>query len=157
MNITNRINELLDEAKKKTGTQSDYKLAQVLELTTQNISEYRHGRVKPDAYACARIAAAINKDPMELIAEIEGETAKSQAKRDFWKSFRSFGRHATLGLLLWPMWSGFMPERPTGHTAPEPSATSHNLPLHCTRSQQVKGPPPAPEQQKAEAPASSFP
>lgn len=81
--------ELLDAVKAKTGATSDYKLAQVLDISKQKVSDLRAGRNKPDAYECAKIAEVLERDPLEVIAQVEAEAARSEKKREYWRSLFS--------------------------------------------------------------------
>ena len=100
--------ELLDKVKEKTGATSDYKLAQVLDIPTQRIADYRSGKRAPDVYACTKIAIAMGVPPIEIIAEVEAESAQTEAKRTFWRNFRQHaGKAAVIALALsfTPIWS----------------------------------------------------
>lgn len=100
MKNTLNINELLDDAARAIGARSDYHLAQLMELNKARISEFRSGKGTPDTYACTRIAQALGRDPMEIIAMVEAETAKNEQQREFWRSFKFSGMRNSLGLLL---------------------------------------------------------
>ena len=94
------IIELLDEAKTKTGAKTDYKLAQVLDIPNERISDYRAGRRYPDDYACMRLAMALGQDPLEILAQIRAESEKNDKRKAFWRSFPTSWRRGLLGLLL---------------------------------------------------------
>lgn len=94
------FNDLLEKVRAAENGASDYRLAQVLDISTQNISAYRSGSRKPDAYACARVAMAAGEDPLEVIAAIEAELGKDEKRRQFWKSFRSGSRQIAAGVVL---------------------------------------------------------
>lgn len=120
------INELLDAAKSKTGAASDYKLAQVLDLPTQRISDYRAGSRTPDAYGCARIAEALGLDPLEVIARVEAEAAKSERARSYWRSFTGGVRRTMIvGGALW-LTASFSGGAPTIGAAQAAEAITHN-------------------------------
>lgn len=97
---TRVINGLVDAARSSTGSTTDYKLAQALEIPTQRISDYRSGKRIPDAYACTRLAQALKRDPLEIIAMVEANSAKNEAQRAFWRSYKFFGTPNTFGWLL---------------------------------------------------------
>ena len=100
--------ELLQKVKDKTGAESDYKLAKVLDIPTQRIADYRSGKRAPDVYACTKIAIMLGVDPLEIISEVEARSAQTQAKRDFWRDFRQHtGKAAVMVLAL-----GFMTSSP---------------------------------------------
>ena len=77
--------KVIDEAKEKLGVESDYSLAKRLEIPNPRISEYRSGKARPDAYACARLAEILEMDPFELLAQVEAETEKNETRRTYWK------------------------------------------------------------------------
>ncbi len=83
-----RTKELLLQCKIKLGLQSDYKLAQALEIERARISDYMNNKRQPDTYAIVRIAECLKLDPLELIAEYGQETAKRAQEVEFWRGFR---------------------------------------------------------------------
>lgn len=93
------INKLLDETKKELGVDTDYKLAKALEMNNGRVRDYRSKKMRPDAYAATRIAIILNRDPIQLIAEIESETERNEKKRGFWERFLSHSRTAALSLV----------------------------------------------------------
>lgn len=95
-----QISELLDQAKKATGVASDYKLAQVLDIPRERLSDYRKGKRVPDDYACMRLAMALHKDPLEVLAQVRAISEKSDERRAFWRSFPTSWKRGILGLLL---------------------------------------------------------
>lgn len=77
--------KVIDETKEKLGVESDYALAKQLEIPNPRISEYRSGKARPDAYACARFAEILGVDPFEMLAQVEAATEKNEARRTYWK------------------------------------------------------------------------
>ena len=65
MSTVTTINALLDAAKLKTG--SDYKTAKLLDVPTQHISNWRHGRRNPQPEDYALIAGLAGLDPEEAL------------------------------------------------------------------------------------------
>lgn len=82
-----KTKELLLEVKVELGIKSDYALAQALDIPRQRISDYMSGRLQPDTYALMQIAMKLKRDPIAVIAEVEAENAKTEKKKDFWRSF----------------------------------------------------------------------
>jgi len=80
------ISKVLDDAKAELGIDSDYKLAKYLEISNGYIAEWRRGKRIPDAYACMRLADALKIDPIQLLAQIEAETEKNEARRNYWRA-----------------------------------------------------------------------
>lgn len=81
------INRLIDEAKRALELETDYALAKALGMDNKRLYDYRHGKNKPDTYAATRLALAVGRDPLEVIAEIEAAAAKTEPRRSFWKDF----------------------------------------------------------------------
>ena len=99
--------EYLNETKKKLGITSDYALAKALGITKQQVSNYQRLHVKPDEYACTRIAVALGADPAKVIAEIAVEWEKNEKKREFWLNFLSRAASQTVitvGLICTSLW-----------------------------------------------------
>lgn len=87
--------QLIEQIRTKLDGATDYKIAQALDLPRQRVSDYIHGRRDADAYTCARIAEILERDPMHVIAQVEAEAARSEKKRDYWRSlFSSLKRRA---------------------------------------------------------------
>lgn len=91
---------LLEAAREKLGGATDYKLAKMMELPRPRISDYHHGRRQADAYACTRLAMILDRDPLEIIAQVEADSAKTEARRQFWAGFPSGLRRTALGIAL---------------------------------------------------------
>ena len=104
-----KAKELLLECKIKLGIESDYKLAQALEVHRTRISEYMNEKRTPDAYAAVRIAQILGRDPAEIIATIEADSEKNPKRREFWRDFLQRATQAArrgmlvllCGLTLW--------------------------------------------------------
>lgn len=90
-----RARELLLECKIKIGVKTDYKLAQALKIHSGLVSDYMSGKRNPDAYACMQIGLVLKRDPLLVLAEIEAETEKNEARRLFWQDFLLQVRQAT--------------------------------------------------------------
>jgi transcriptional regulator with XRE-family HTH domain len=118
---------LLEEARQKLGGVTDYKLAQVMQIPRQRVSEYRLGKWQADNYACARIAEILEKDALEIIAAVEAENAKTEERRSYWRSFRGTGRTAILGLLLSGISAFSGLGSPVGNAEAAPAVSSHNV------------------------------
>lgn len=81
--------QLIEQVRQKLNGATDYKIAQVLDLHSEYISGYVNGERKADAYACARIAEILERDPLEVIAQVEAEAARTEKKRAYWRSIFS--------------------------------------------------------------------
>ena len=127
MEKTININELLDGCKLALGAKSDYQMAQMLEMNKGRISEFRSGKRVPDTYACTRMAQALKRDPLEIIAMVEANSAKNETQREFWRSFKFFGTHNGLGLLLFGTLAFSGAGLPGGNANAGVIASSHNV------------------------------
>lgn len=78
--------QYLDAVKDRLDLPSDYAIAKALNVTRAAISSYRTGRSMPDDLVCARIAAVIGVEPMEVIAAINYQRAKNDDARSLWES-----------------------------------------------------------------------
>lgn len=78
-------NEWLDAVKSQHGIESDYRLAKVLGVATQNVTNWRTGRNGMDAYTAAKVAELLNVDALKVIASAEAERARNDEKRSFWR------------------------------------------------------------------------
>lgn len=81
--------QLIEQVRAKLDGATDYKIAQALDLPRQRLSDHVHGRRQADAYTCAKIAEILDRDPLEVIAQVEAEAARTEKKRAFWRSFFS--------------------------------------------------------------------
>lgn len=117
--------ELLEAARAELGNVTDYRLAKVLEIPRQRMSEYVKGTENADAYACVRLAIVLNRDPLEVIAQVEAASARSQVKREFWARFPSGLRRTALGVGLSAIFATSALGPRIGEAA-SPEATSHN-------------------------------
>lgn len=114
-----KAKELLLECKIKLGVKTDYKLAQALEMHRARVCAYMSNKEVPDAYACVRIALILERDPTEVIAEIEADTEKNTKRREFWADFAQHAKKtAKLGMLA----ALFMAFLLGGTTSPERKA-----------------------------------
>lgn len=121
------INRLLDEARSSTGSANDNQLAQVLEIPRQRISGIRAGSEKPSPYVCTRLAQALKRDPLEIIAMVEANSAKNEAQRAFWRSYKFFGTPNTFGWLLCGTLAFLGAGLSGGNANAGMIATSHNV------------------------------
>lgn len=76
---------LLDQAKKRLGVESDYRLAKMLKLHLHTVLNYRHGRTFPDEKSCRALAAAAHVDGDVLIAQMNAMRASDEESRATWK------------------------------------------------------------------------
>lgn len=77
--------EILDAVKKSHGLTTDTELANLLECSTAQISQYRTKKRTMDDYTASRVADLLGLDPMALIAQANAEREKNEEKREYWK------------------------------------------------------------------------
>lgn len=83
-----RTTELLDAVKQAAGITSNYQLAKHLETPEQYISLAYQERKHADEYLATRIALALGREPIAVIAELRESDEKNPIRREFWRSFR---------------------------------------------------------------------
>lgn len=132
MSLT-QTQELLEAVRKKMHGATDYRISIELAIRKQTISNYHNGTQQADAYACTKFAEVLGRDPLEVIAEVEAQAARTTAAREFWKSFRGTGRRAAVGLLSFgiALFSGVAPQ--AGEANAGIGTTSHNARLRRSR------------------------
>lgn len=92
--------ELLKACKQALGVETDYKLAKALDVHRSLVSAYMAGTRIPDVYAAFRIAEILGRDPVEIIAQIEAERAKSEKRKGYWNLFwQRATKRAVIGML----------------------------------------------------------
>jgi hypothetical protein len=118
---------LLEAVREKLGSVTDYAIGKTLQLHQQTISRYHAGTQQADAYACAKFAEVLERDPLEVIAQVEADSAKTDERRAFWAGFPSGLKRTALGsgLLLT---SGFFALGLIGGSGTaEAAVNSHNV------------------------------
>lgn len=81
------VNEFLDQVKLNSGIESDYRLAKTLNLTLNTMSNYRHGRSRPDDLVLSKLAELGNipAEQVELLAvSLQAERASTDEARAMW-------------------------------------------------------------------------
>ncbi|WP_414708876.1 helix-turn-helix domain-containing protein [Roseateles sp.] len=76
---------MLERAKTATGGASDYRIAQLLGVPRTTISNYRTGLRVPENPIAMRLADLCGLDPVEVVASVNLERAKSETDRELWK------------------------------------------------------------------------
>ncbi|WP_455342460.1 DUF3693 domain-containing protein [Variovorax durovernensis] len=126
------LDQLLDRAKKAQGIDSDYRLAQLLEVSKNAITNYRHGKSRPDDEVALRLAALINRDPASVIAELHAERAKTPELRQLWLRMANQLRHAVAAVMFAVGAAMFViAGSPTSAEASTGTAQAHSTPGLC--------------------------
>ncbi len=92
--------EYIEQCKKITKLDTNYKLAKFLEISESDLNFYARGERLPSVYACFKFAECLGIDPAEIIADIASESEKNPKKRAFFKGFIATCIKAVAGILL---------------------------------------------------------
>lgn len=92
--------EYIAACKNKLNAETNYKLAQILEIDHTEFNYYARGERIPSVYACYKFSECLGIDPAIIIADIASESEKNPKKRAFFKDFMSTCLKAVAGLLL---------------------------------------------------------
>jgi plasmid maintenance system antidote protein VapI len=96
-----KAKELLLECKIKLGVQTDYKLAQAIGINRGRVSDAMKGKWHLDPFTVVRMALILQRDPAELLAEIELDSEKNQDRQEFWRGFIQHAKQtAKRGMLV---------------------------------------------------------
>lgn len=82
-----KIAKLLDEVKAKTGAKSDGELARNLGVSKQAMSSYYSGHRAPDEFVCLKIAQALEKPLVSIIATVKAASEKDETRRAVWENY----------------------------------------------------------------------
>ena len=120
--------ELMNEVKRKAGLTSNYQLSKKLELSESDICLCFKGKKHADEYAATRIALALEREPIAVIAEIKAESEKNPKKRIFWVNFllRAATHCALAVALLLGMWEPSEAANVGAHSEGQGKAEIHN-------------------------------
>lgn len=77
--------DYLEEVKKKHNIQSDYKLAEHLNITRSAISRYRNYDAHMDNFTCYKIAESLEINPHKVLIDIAMGKEKKEDKKEYWK------------------------------------------------------------------------
>jgi len=124
-----QIIDLMDELKAAEGMTSDYQLSKETGIAQSRISDYRKGRLTPDEYACTRLALALGREPIEVIAMVQAEQAKTEEKREFWRNFLT--RAACIAGLAVPLSFGLPCENARADLPAQTNNTRHKHTLYA--------------------------
>lgn len=127
--------KLMEEIRAVADPRTGYRIAQLLDIPRPRVSEYVRGLQNADAYTCAKIAEILKRDPLEIIAQVEAEAARTEKKRAYWRSFFSGLKHSA-HVVAWLAICGFFGAGwPGGSEAA--ATTSHNVRLRQRKSRKA--------------------
>ncbi len=75
----------LDEIKTRCQLATDAQLANVLDCSTAQISQYRTKKRVMDDYMAARVAELLEIDELEVIAQANAERERDEVRRAYWQ------------------------------------------------------------------------
>ena len=78
------VTVLMDRAKAAAGIPSNYRLARVLDVTENTVSNWKHGRKLPDESTALRLAEMAGLDAGEVLASVRAARADAGPVRDVW-------------------------------------------------------------------------
>lgn len=78
--------EYLEKLKATFGGASDYKAAQLLDVSTTTIRKWRTGRSSMGVKAAVICADLLEINPQKIVSEIQEENATSAEEKNFWHS-----------------------------------------------------------------------
>lgn len=81
MNVTQR---LIDEVKIGTGLESDYALANLLEVSRSTVSNWRTGRSQMDETAAIQVAEILELDPLAVLGALALERPHTERQAEVW-------------------------------------------------------------------------
>ncbi len=84
-----KVIDLLNAAKTKTKSTSNYQLSKATGIGEPAICEMYKGKRSASDEALARLALVLDKPIGEVLAEVHSEDAKSEKSRQFWRDFLS--------------------------------------------------------------------
>lgn len=122
--------QLIEQVRAKLEGATDYKVAQVLDIPRNLLHYYIKGERHADSYACTRFDEVLERDPLEVIAQVEAEAARTEKKRAYWAGLPSGLKRTALGVAFLVTSGFFGAGLPAGAEA---SSASHNVPLRHLR------------------------
>jgi len=89
--------ELLDLARHRQGDVTDYRIAKLLGVSTQNVSNYRTGRTMPVNRVAMRLGELAGIDPLEAVAAVNLERSTEPEDRELWSAMLERVTHTKKG------------------------------------------------------------
>lgn len=81
------VRKLLDEAKAKTQSATDYQLAKNSGIPKARISAYYSGKEAPNEFACLQIARHTGRSLDEVITLVRIDAEKNETRREAWRDY----------------------------------------------------------------------
>lgn len=80
-----KTTEYLDEISARNGNVSDYRIAQLLQVSKQAVSGYRTGDRTFDDETALKVAALLKEKPEKVLADMHAERAKDDQVKAVWE------------------------------------------------------------------------
>lgn len=77
-----RVAKLLDQARAVSGLPSDYAIGKLFGVSSQAVSDWRHGRKYPGSLILFKLCILAKLEPAQVTAEIEAERAEKAGQVD---------------------------------------------------------------------------
>lgn len=95
----------LDAVKAQLNIESDYQLEKRLEVGKGHVNEMRSGKRGIPLNIAFKIAITLQLDPAQVIADLEEQREKNEARRAFWRGFLSRAPMLLAVLVCTLVWS----------------------------------------------------
>ncbi len=82
----NKSTEYIDRLKVTYNGASDYKVAQLLDVSHTVVRYWRNGRSSMGVKAAVKCAELLGIDPKTIVLEVHQERSKSPEEKEFWSS-----------------------------------------------------------------------
>lgn len=97
--------EYFEAVKARLNITSDYELAKTFGVGNGRIVQMRTGERPVPVDIAFKIAIALQQDPAQVVADLESQREKNASRQEFWRSFISHARAATVLLACMVAWS----------------------------------------------------
>ena len=87
--------EILDAIKRRHSITSDYKLAELIGVSKQAVSKYRHGVCSFDNLTAFKVAELLGESPLKILAIIGAERTKRPQDKKRWQELAKASLFAT--------------------------------------------------------------
>lgn len=100
-----KVSDYFDAAKARLNITSDYELAKRIGSSSKHMPDMRKGTRAVPLDVAYRLAITLELDPALVVADLESQREKNEARRAFWSGFISHARTVTVALACMLAWS----------------------------------------------------
>lgn len=100
-----KASDYFDAAKARLNVDSDYALCKLFGLPNGSLPGMRKGTRAVPLDVAYRLAITLELDPALVVADLESQREKNEARRAFWSGFISHARTVTVALVCMLVWS----------------------------------------------------